>query len=117
VLRAGELHLHVPAGAVPKDGPSAGLALVVAIVSVLSGRRAQGDVAMTGEISLRGRVLPVGGIKDKLLAAERAGVRSVILPARNAKDLVEVAEEVREKLAIRLVDTIEEALPIALDWQ
>jgi ATP-dependent Lon protease len=116
VLRAGELHLHVPAGAVPKDGPSAGLALVVALVSVLSGRRAQGDVAMTGEISLRGRVLPVGGIKDKLLAAERAGVRTVILPARNAKDLVEVAEEVREKLAIRLVDSIEEALPIALEW-
>ncbi|MEN8161504.1 MAG: S16 family serine protease, partial [Myxococcota bacterium] len=114
VLSAGEIHLHVPAGAVPKDGPSAGVALVVAMVSVLSGRRAHGDVAITGEISLRGRVLPVGGIKDKLLAAERAGVRAVVLPRRNEKDLVEVPEEVREKLEVRLVDSIEEALAAAL---
>jgi ATP-dependent Lon protease len=115
VLQQGELHLHVPAGAVPKDGPSAGVALVVALVSVLSGRRAHGDVAMTGEISLRGRVLPVGGIKDKLLAAERAGVRKVILPRRNEKDLVEVPDEVREKLEIRFADEIDEALQAALE--
>jgi ATP-dependent Lon protease len=115
VLTAGEIHLHVPAGAVPKDGPSAGVALATAIVSALSGRRARGDVAMTGEISLRGRVLPVGGIKQKLMAAARAGVACVLLPRRNAKDLPEVPAEVREKLEIVLVDTIEEALERALE--
>ncbi len=110
-----DLHLHVPAGAVPKDGPSAGLALATAIVSVLSGRRAHGHVAMTGEISLRGKVLPVGGIKPKLLAAQRAGVHTVLLPRRNQKDLVEVPAEVLEKLEIVLIDTIEEALARALE--
>jgi ATP-dependent Lon protease len=114
-LAAAEIHLHVPAGAVPKDGPSAGVALATALVSALSGRRVRGDVAMTGEISLRGRVLPVGGIKGKVLAAARAGVQTVVLPRRNAKDLVDVPEEVREKLAIRLVDTLEEVLAIALE--
>jgi ATP-dependent Lon protease len=114
-LTAGEVHLHVPAGAVPKDGPSAGVALATAIVSALSGRRARGDVAMTGEISLRGRVLPVGGIKQKLMAAARAGVARVLLPRRNAKDLPEVPPEVREKLDVVLVDTIEEALEHALE--
>jgi ATP-dependent Lon protease len=114
-LEAGEIHLHVPAGAVPKDGPSAGVALVAALVSVLSGRRARGDTAITGEISLRGRVLPVGGIKDKVLAASRAGIRTVILPRRNEKDLVEVPDEVRRELDIRTVESIEEAIPIALE--
>jgi ATP-dependent Lon protease len=114
-LAAGEIHLHVPAGAVPKDGPSAGVALATAIVSALSGRRALGEVAMTGEISLRGRVLPVGGIKQKVMAAARAGVRRVLLPRRNAKDLVEVPAEVREQLDIVLVDSIEEALDLALE--
>jgi ATP-dependent Lon protease len=114
-LRNTEIHLHVPAGAVPKDGPSAGITLVTALVSALTGRCARGDVAMTGEISLRGRVLPVGGIKDKVLAAARAGVATVILPRRNEKDLVEVPEEVREKVRVRLVDTIAEALDVALD--
>jgi ATP-dependent Lon protease len=114
-LEAGEIHLHVPAGAVPKDGPSAGVALVSALVSVLSGRRARGDAAMTGEISLRGRVLPVGGIKDKVLAAARAGIKTVILPRRNEKDLVDVPEEVKRELEIRSVDTIDEALAIALE--
>jgi ATP-dependent Lon protease len=115
VLAGGEIHLHVPAGAVPKDGPSAGAALTSAIVSVLSGRRARGDVAMTGEISLRGRVLPVGGIKEKVLAASRAGVQTVLLPRRNEKDLVEVPEEVREKLDIRFLDTIDDALDEVLE--
>ena len=115
VLQAGEIHLHVPAGAVPKDGPSAGVALATAIVSALSGRRARGELAMTGEISLRGKVLPVGGIKQKLMAAARAGVRRVLLPRRNAKDLVEVPAEVREQLDVVLVDTIEEALEQALE--
>jgi ATP-dependent Lon protease len=115
VLRTGELHLHVPAGAVPKDGPSAGIALVAALVSVLTGRRVDGQVGMTGEISLRGKVLPVGGIKDKLLAATRAGVTTVILPRRNEKDLVEVPDEVREKLDLRPVDAIDDVLAIALE--
>ncbi len=115
VLSGGELHLHVPAGAVPKDGPSAGITLATAVVSVLSGRRAKGDLAMTGEISLRGRVLPVGGIKDKILAAERAGIRTVLIPKRNEKDLVEVPEDVREQLDIRLVETVDEALAAALE--
>jgi len=114
-LESGEIHLHVPAGAIPKDGPSAGVTLATAIVSVLTGRRARGDVAMTGEISLRGKVLPVGGIKDKVLAASRAGVHTVILPRRNAKDLVEVPDEVREKLELVLIDNIEEALDVALE--
>ena len=114
-LVAGEIHLHVPAGAVPKDGPSAGVALATAIVSVLSGRRALGDLAMTGEISLRGRVLPVGGIKQKVMAAARAGVRRVLLPRRNAKDLVEVPAEVLDQLDVVLVDTIDEALEHALE--
>ena len=110
-----EIHLHVPAGAVPKDGPSAGVALVTAIVSALSGKRAHGHVAMTGEISLRGKVLPVGGIKQKLLAAQRAGVQTVLLPRRNTKDLVEVPAEVLEKLEVVPIDTIEEALARALE--
>jgi ATP-dependent Lon protease len=114
-LDACESHLHVPAGAVPKDGPSAGVAIASALVSALSGRRARGDVAMTGEISLRGRVLPVGGIKAKLLAAARAGVHTVLLPRRNQKDLVEIPAEVQEKLEIRLVETLEDILETALE--
>ena len=110
-----EIHLHVPAGAVPKDGPSAGVALVTALVSALSGRRARGTVAMTGEISLRGRVLPVGGIKAKVLAAARAGVQTVLLPRRNEKDLTEIPDEVREKLEIQLVDTLDDVLAGALE--
>jgi ATP-dependent Lon protease len=110
-----EIHLHVPAGAVPKDGPSAGITLVTALVSALTGRRARGKTAMTGEISLRGRVLPVGGIKDKILAASRAGIDCVILPRRNEKDLVDVPEEVRAQLELRLVDSIEAVLEQALE--
>jgi ATP-dependent Lon protease len=113
-LENAEIHLHIPAGAVPKDGPSAGVTLVTALVSALTGRCARGEVAMTGEISLRGKVLPVGGIKAKVLAAARAGVETVVLPRRNEKDLVEVPEEVRQAIQLRLVDTIEEALAAAL---
>jgi ATP-dependent Lon protease len=113
-LEGGEIHLHVPAGAVPKDGPSAGVALVTAIVSVLTGRRARGDVAMTGEISLRGRVLPVGGIKDKVLAAARAGIKTIVLPRRNEKDLVDVPDEVKSEVEIRSAESIEDVLAIAL---
>jgi ATP-dependent Lon protease len=114
-LAGSEVHLHVPAGAVPKDGPSAGVALVTAIVSALRGKRAHGHVAMTGEISLRGRVLPVGGIKQKLLAAQRAGVQTVLIPRRNTKDLVEVPPEVLEKLEVIPIDEIQDALGRALE--
>ncbi len=109
-LSPGEIHLHIPAGAVPKDGPSAGLALVTAIISALSDRVSSGTVAMTGEISLRGRVLPVGGIKGKVFAAVRAGIETVVMPLRNEKDLVELPDDVREAIDIRLVETIEQAL-------
>ena len=113
-LRAGIFHLHVPAGAVSKDGPSAGVALATALVSVLSGRRASGTVAMTGELTLRGRVLPVGGVKEKLLAAARADIKRVLLPRRNQKDLVELPKEVLAKLEIVPIDTIEDAIQEAL---
>ncbi|MCC6641083.1 MAG: endopeptidase La [Deltaproteobacteria bacterium] len=115
VLRGGEIHLHVPAGAVPKDGPSAGIALATALVSVLSRRKARGHLAMTGEISLRGKVLPVGGIKDKVLGAARAGIETVLLPRRNEKDLVDVPADVRERVSIQLVDTLDEVLAQALE--
>ncbi len=114
-LPPAEIHLHVPAGAVAKDGPSAGVSIVTAMVSALSARRARGSVAMTGEISLRGKVLPVGGIKGKLLAAARAGVQTVLLPRRNEKDLTEIPPEVLEKLDVRLVDRVQEVLDAALE--
>jgi ATP-dependent Lon protease len=114
-LEPGEIHLHVPAGAVPKDGPSAGVAVATSLVSVLTGRRARGNVAATGELSLRGRVLPVGGIKAKLMAAQRAGIDTVVIPARNAKDLIEVPDEVKDALEIHPVDTVEEALAFTLE--
>jgi ATP-dependent Lon protease len=109
-----DLHVHIPAGAVPKDGPSAGVAMVAAIVSLLTGKPAAPDVAMTGEITLRGRVLPVGGIKQKVLAAHRAGLRTVILPKRNEADLDDLPEEVRQGMTVVLVETIDETLRQAL---
>ena len=109
-----DIHLHVPAGAVPKDGPSAGVTMVVALASLLTGRPVKGSVAMTGEITLRGQVLPVGGIKDKILAANRLGVDTVILPKKNANDLDELPEEVRNRLHFVLVDQIDQALEAAL---
>ena len=112
-----EIHLHLPAGAVPKDGPSAGIAMITAIVSALSDRRSPGTIAMTGEISLRGKVLPVGGIKGKILAAARAGIETIVMPARNAKDLYDVPEDVIEKLDIHLVSEIDEALRATLPVQ
>jgi ATP-dependent Lon protease len=115
LLEGCEIHLHVPAGAVPKDGPSAGVTMATALVSALSKRAAHGNDAMTGEISLRGRVLPVGGIKDKVLAAARAGIDIVLLPRRNEKDLVDVPDEVRESLDLRLVDDLREVLSAALE--
>jgi ATP-dependent Lon protease len=116
-LERTDLHLHVPAGAVPKDGPSAGNAILSAMVSLLTGRRVRHDVAMTGEITLRGNVLPVGGIKEKLLAAHRAGIKRVILPDRNAKDLVELPDEVRNSMEIVLVKKVDETLAAALETE
>ncbi len=109
------LHVHVPAGAIPKDGPSAGVALMTAIASAARGVPVRHDVAMTGEITLRGTVLPVGGIKEKVLAAFRAGIGTVILPRRNEGDLEDVPEEVRRALRIVLVDSADEVLPVALE--
>jgi ATP-dependent Lon protease len=110
-----DVHVHFPAGAIPKDGPSAGNALVSALVSLFTGRAVRADVAMTGEITLRGAVLPVGGIADKLLAAHRAGIRRIVLPERNAKDLVELPSDVRAELDVVLVKRIDETLAAVLE--
>jgi ATP-dependent Lon protease len=115
VFGARDFHIHVPAGAVPKDGPSAGVTMAVAIVSLLTGRPVRHDVGMTGEVTLRGRVLPIGGVKQKVLAAHRAGLTDVILPARNEGDLDKVPEAVREALTFHPVHTLDEALQVALE--
>jgi ATP-dependent Lon protease len=109
-----EVHLHVPAGAIPKDGPSAGVAMVLALASLFSGRPVRSDVGMTGEVTLRGRILPVGGIKMKVLAAHRAGLSTVILPKRNARDLDEVPEEIRKAMQFIPVDRIDEVFESGL---
>jgi len=111
-----DLHLHVPEGAIPKDGPSAGITLATALTSLLTGRPVRPRVAMTGEMTLSGRVLPVGGIKEKVLAAHRLGVKEVILPKRNEKAVKEdIPENVRNELKLHLVSTIEEVLELALN--
>ncbi len=109
-----DIHLHVPAGAVPKDGPSAGVTMVTALVSLLTGRPVEAEVGMTGEISLQGQVLPIGGVKQKILAAHRAGLRRVILPKRNEADLDDVPEDVRHEMAFQLAETIEDVLEHSL---
>jgi ATP-dependent Lon protease len=114
-FKASEIHLHVPSGAIPKDGPSAGVTMVTSLVSELSRRPVRGDVSMTGEITLSGKVLPVGGIKEKVLAARRAGIKEVILPKQNEKNVREdLGEELRKGLTIHLVSTIDEVLLLAL---
>jgi ATP-dependent Lon protease len=107
------VHVHVPAGAIPKDGPSAGVALITALVSLYSARPARNDTAMTGEITLAGLVMPIGGVKEKVLAARRAGIRRVILPKENEKDLADLPDTVRAEMAVVLVETAEELLPAA----
>ena len=115
VLKKSDLHIHIPAGAIPKDGPSAGVTLFVALVSLLTGRRISKDVAMTGEISLRGLVLPVGGIKEKMLAARRAGISCVLLPELNRRDLEEIPVAGREGIRFEFLKTADEALQLALE--
>jgi ATP-dependent Lon protease len=109
-----DIHLHVPAGAVPKDGPSAGVTIATALASLLTGRMVRNDLAMTGEITLRGQVLPVGGIKEKVLAAHRAGLKTVILPNRNEKDLEDLPQEVRDSMKFILVEKVEQVFDAAL---
>ncbi|MCH8000322.1 MAG: endopeptidase La, partial [Proteobacteria bacterium] len=109
-----DIHVHVPDGATPKDGPSAGVAMVTAIVSALTGIAVRRDVAMTGEVTLRGRVLPIGGLKEKLLAALRAGIKTVLIPKENEKDLSEIPDNVRRGLEIIPLDTVDEILRLAL---
>ena len=109
-----DIHVHVPEGATPKDGPSAGIAMVTAIVSILTGIPVRKDIAMTGEITLRGRVLPIGGLKEKLLAALRGGIKTVLIPEENAKDLVEIPDNVKNGLEIIPVSHANEVLKHAL---
>ncbi len=109
-----DIHVHVPAGAIPKDGPSAGITMATALVSALSRRPARHDIAMTGEITLRGRVLPIGGVKEKVLGAVRAGIKSVILPKENERDLDDLPEEVRKTLTVHLVEELGQVLSLAL---
>lgn len=110
-----DIHIHVPSGATPKDGPSAGVTIIAALGSLFSQRRVRSKLAMTGEISLRGRVLPVGGIKEKVLAAARAGMTELILPQRNIKDWEEVPEAVQETITPHFVRHISQLLPLALE--
>ncbi|MBK9165413.1 MAG: endopeptidase La [Acidobacteria bacterium] len=114
-FREKDLHIHVPEGAIPKDGPSAGITIATAMVSALTRQKARHDVAMTGEITLRGKVLPIGGVKEKLLAAHRFGLRTLILSRENEKDLADIPDEVRDELTIKLVDTIDEVLAVAIE--
>jgi ATP-dependent Lon protease len=114
VATASEAHIHVPAGAIPKDGPSAGIAIATALVSEMSNRKVRRDVSMTGEITLRGRVLPIGGVKEKVLGAHRAGIKHVIIPKSNEADLEDVPQEVRDQLSFYPVETLRDVLEIAL---
>jgi len=115
LLEKSDIHVHVPAGATPKDGPSAGVAMFTSLTSLLTGRPVRSDVAMTGEISLRGLVLPIGGVKEKVLAALRAGIRTVMLPARNRRDLDDIPADAREQLTFVWLETVDQAIETALE--
>jgi len=110
-----DLHIHIPEGSIPKDGPSAGITMATTILSALSKIPVRCDVAMTGEITLRGKVLPIGGVKEKLLAAHRAGIRNVILPKENEKDLQDLPPDILESLSIHLAETMDDVLKVALE--
>ena len=114
LLEKSDIHIHVPAGATPKDGPSAGVAMFVALTSLLTGRAVRSDVAMTGEISLRGLVLPIGGVKEKVLAALRAGITTVMLPARNERDQDDIPAEARSQLKFVWLQQVDDALKAAM---
>jgi ATP-dependent Lon protease len=114
IFEKSDIHIHVPAGAIPKDGPSAGVAMFVALTSLLTGRTARSDTAMTGEISLRGLVLPIGGVKEKVLAAARAGITTVLLPSRNKKDLEDVPDSARKQVRFVWLDRVDDAIAAAL---
>src|SRR5262249_38549009 len=113
-LEKTDIHVHIPAGAIPKDGPSAGVTMFTALASLLTGKPIRSDVAMTGEISLRGAVLPVGGIKEKILAAHRAGIKRVLLPERNEKDMIDVPDQAKNEMEFFYIKKIDEILPLAL---
>jgi len=113
-LEKSDIHIHVPAGATPKDGPSAGVAIFVALTSLLTGRPVRSDVAMTGEISLRGLVLPIGGVKEKVLAALRAGIKTVMLPVRNQRDLDDIPADARAQLEFVWMESVDDAIATAL---
>jgi ATP-dependent Lon protease len=114
-LKGTEVHIHVPAGAIPKDGPSAGITMATALVSALSHRKVRRDVAMTGELTLTGRVLPIGGVKEKVLGAVRAGISEIILPAENEADLEDIPDPVRETLTVHLVHFLDDVIEIAVE--
>ena len=116
VFQKNDIHIHVPEGATPKDGPSAGIGMCTAIISALTRIPVRADVAMTGEITLRGEVLPIGGLKEKLLAAHRGGITTVIIPSENEKDLLEIPENIKQNLVIKSVRWIDEVLAIALQY-
>ena len=117
VFEKKDIHVHVPEGAIPKDGPSAGIGMCTALVSALTGIPVRADVAMTGEITLRGEVLPIGGLKEKLLAAHRGGIKTVLIPHENERDLTEIPDNIKEKLDIHTVRWIDEVLQVALTRQ
>ena len=113
-LEKREVHIHVPAGAVPKDGPSAGITMATALVSAVSGRKVRHDVAMTGELTLTGRVLPIGGLKEKVLGAVRAGITEIILPNDNEADLEDLPDDVRKQMKFHLAETLDDVIEVAL---
>jgi ATP-dependent Lon protease len=113
-LEKREVHIHVPAGAVPKDGPSAGITMATALVSAVSGRKVRHDVAMTGELTLTGRVLPIGGLKEKVLGAVRAGITEIILPYDNEADLEDLSDDIRKQLKFHLAETLDDVIEVAL---
>jgi len=116
VFQKNDIHIHVPEGATPKDGPSAGIGMCTAIISALTKIPVRANVAMTGEITLRGEVLPIGGLKEKLLAAHRGGITTVLIPVDNAKDLAEIPENIKQNLDIKPVHWIDEVLAVALQY-